>query len=140
MLKLLARAVLRFPLTAPLLVVGLFCLITSAVFLCYRPPANVSPRSGYALLYTDEWHAAVPDAGVWLAFVPTGAPEVICQNGARVPLARDAWLVLEPADLSFTPISGLSADDFPFYRCDTESQLIRCRDGRIIRLPSSLQQ
>ncbi|MFO0969547.1 MAG: hypothetical protein U0793_28650 [Gemmataceae bacterium] len=137
--KSFARVFLRFPLTVPLVVLALFSFIATLAFLSHESPANIHTRSGFACLYPGEIHVPVPDAGVWLAFGPTGAQEVICRNGVRVPLAHDAWLVLAPSDLARTPIDGLSPDDFPFYRCSSGLEIIRCRDGRILRLPSLRQ-
>src|SRR5262245_24667026 len=92
-------------------------VVTSAfAVFAVRACRDVDPVSGYPRKWPNEYHAPFAPDGPWLAVNMNALErELICQNGARVPLCRANAYIESSTKSVYACLRELRESDFPVF-------------------------
>jgi hypothetical protein len=112
------------------------CLSTLALLRAVRSHTDLDPESGMPRAQADEVHRTVCPGGPWLACTPDSPKgQLLCRNGARVPLLLGACLIEKRGMPDVPGAADFEPADYPVYRTwdDHTVRFIRCSDGCMLR-------
>jgi hypothetical protein len=96
---------------------------------------SIDSKSGLPLVHAGEYHSPVRPGGPWIATRSDGSrSELVCLNGARVPLPAGASFIDRPRGLEHLGFPDFAVEDYPIYSITdgTTRRMVRCSDGKVL--------